>query len=140
MERRRTDLIETTTMDVKNVSRFKYATWIIRGLGESEEELGKILNEHDIKISVITERKKKLEGTKETGYYMVIYCGVDRHIRGQSGVMIWIHKSISNRRDHYKLWNNRVTETRLKTQRVHLTILGEYGVTEGSEELNEKFY
>ena len=30
--------------DVKKVSRFKYATWNIRGLGEKEEELDKILN------------------------------------------------------------------------------------------------
>ena len=87
--------------DVKKVSRFKYATWNIRGLGE-KEELDKILNENNIKISVITESKKKLQGTKETEHYMFIYSGVDRHIRGQSGVMIWIHTSISNKIDHYK--------------------------------------
>jgi len=33
---------------------FKYATWNVRGLGEKEEELDKILNESNIKISVIT--------------------------------------------------------------------------------------
>ena len=43
--------------DVKKVLRFKYATWYIRGLGE-KEELAKILNENNIKISVITESKK----------------------------------------------------------------------------------
>jgi len=32
-------------MDVEKVSRFKYATWNVRGLGEKEEELDKILNE-----------------------------------------------------------------------------------------------
>ena len=80
--------------DVKKVLRFKYATWNIRGLGEKEEELDKILNENNIKLSVITESKKKLQGTKETEHYTVIYSGVDRHVRGQSGVMIWIHKSI----------------------------------------------
>ena len=62
-------------------------------------------------ISVITESKKKLQ---ETEHYTVIYSGVDRHLRGQSGVMIWIHKSISNKIDHYKFWNDRVIETRLK--------------------------
>jgi hypothetical protein len=31
-------------IDVKKVSRFKYATWNIRGLGGKEEELDKILN------------------------------------------------------------------------------------------------
>jgi len=49
--------------DVKKVLRFKYATWNIRGIGEKEEELDKILNENNIKLSVITESKKKLQGT-----------------------------------------------------------------------------
>jgi hypothetical protein len=101
---------------------FKYTTWNIRGLGEKEEELDKILDENNVTISVITESKKKLQGTKETEHYTVIYSGVDRHIRGQSGVMIWNYKSISNRKDYFKFWNDKVTDTRLKTQRGHLTI------------------
>ena len=88
---------------MKKVLQFKYATWNIRGLGEKEEELDKILNKNNIKISVITESKKKLQGTKETEHYIFIYSGVDRHVIGQSGVMVWIHKSISNRIDHYNL-------------------------------------
>ena len=79
-------------------------------------------------MSVITESKKKLHGTKETEHCSVIYSGVDRHIRGQSGVMLWIHKSISNKTDHYKFWNDIVTETRQKTQRGHLTILAVYAM------------
>ena len=40
--------------------------------------------------------------------------------------MIWVHKSISNKIDHYKFWNDIIIETRLKTQRRHLTILEIY--------------
>ena len=98
---------------MEKVLRFKYATWNIRGLGEKGDELDNTLNENNIKISVITESKKKLQGTKETEHYTVIYNGVDRHIRGQSGFMIWIRKSIYNKIDHYKFWNDRVIETRL---------------------------
>jgi len=47
-------------MDVENVSRFKYATWNIRGLGEKEKELDKILNENNTEVSIITESKKTL--------------------------------------------------------------------------------
>jgi len=54
--------------------------------------------------------------------------------------MIWIHKSIFKKKDHYKFWNDRVMETRLKTQRGHITILGVYAPTEGRDELNEEFY
>jgi hypothetical protein len=41
-------------MEMKKVSRFKYATWTIRWLGEEENELDKTLNKNNIKISVIT--------------------------------------------------------------------------------------
>jgi len=39
---------------VKKVLRFKYGTWNIRGPGEKEEEIDKILNKNNIKIAVIT--------------------------------------------------------------------------------------
>jgi len=54
--------------------------------------------------------------------------------------MISIHNSISNKIDHYKFWNDRVIETRLKSQRGYLTILAVYALTEGRDELNEEFY
>jgi len=41
---------------------------------------------------------------------------------------------------HYTFWNDRIIETRLKTQRGHLTILEVYAPTEGRDELNEEFY
>ena len=81
-----------------------------------------------------------MQGTKETEHYTDIYSGVDRHIRGQSGVMIWTYKSISNRIYHYKFWNDRVIQTWLKAQKVHLTILGVYTPREGREEWSEEFY
>jgi hypothetical protein len=71
---------------------------------------------------------------------MSVYSGVDRHTRGQSECMIQINKSIPNKIDHYKFWNDRVIEIRLKKQTGHLTILGVYALTEGKVELNEEFY
>jgi len=37
------------------------------------------LNQNNIKISVITESKKKLKGTKQTENYTVIYSGFNRY-------------------------------------------------------------
>ena len=54
---------------MEKLSRFKYATWSIRGLGEKEEELDKTLNENSIKVSVITDSEEKLQGAKETEHY-----------------------------------------------------------------------
>ena len=47
----------------------------------------------------------------------------------------------SNTTDRCKLWNDTVIETRLKTQREHLTVLAVYGRrTEGREGLNGELY
>jgi hypothetical protein len=54
--------------DMKKVLRFKYATWIIRELGQ-KEKLDKILNKNNIKISVITESKKQLQGTRQNEHH-----------------------------------------------------------------------
>jgi len=51
-------------MVVEKVLQFKYATWNIRGLGEKEEKFDNILNENNIKISVITESKKEISRNK----------------------------------------------------------------------------
>jgi hypothetical protein len=72
-----------------------------------KEELDKTLNESNIKISVITESKRKLQGTTETEYYTP-------HNIGQLGVMIWIHKLILNKIKYYKFWNDKIIGTRLK--------------------------
>ena len=47
-------------MDVGKVTRFQYPTCNIRGIGKEVEELDKILNENNIKISGITESKKEI--------------------------------------------------------------------------------
>jgi hypothetical protein len=64
------------------------------------------------------ESKKKLQGTGETENYMVIYSGVNRYTRDQLGVMIWTSKSIPNKIEYYKFWNDRIIETRLKIKQV----------------------
>ena len=51
-------------INVEKLLRFKYANCNIRGLGDKEEELDKILNENNIKISVITESKRNCKERK----------------------------------------------------------------------------
>jgi hypothetical protein len=62
--RKKLDRFSLNDVDMKKVSRFKYATWNVRGRAGKEEELDRILNENNIQISVITESKKELIGTK----------------------------------------------------------------------------
>jgi hypothetical protein len=60
-------------LEIKKVLQFKYATWNVTGLREREHKLHTALKENNIKISVITESKKKFQGTKEIENYTVIY-------------------------------------------------------------------
>jgi hypothetical protein len=43
-----------------------------------EEELDKIFKEQNTDIAVTTETKKKLQETKETEHYILIYSGVNK--------------------------------------------------------------
>jgi hypothetical protein len=54
-----------------------------------EEELytRTIFKEQNIDIAVTTDTKKKLQGTKETQNYTLIYSGVNTKTRAQAGVM-----------------------------------------------------
>ena len=56
-----------------NTVTTNYTTWSLSGLGiEEAVALDKTVSENNIKISVITESKKKSQGTKETENSMVI--------------------------------------------------------------------
>ena len=69
-----TDFVNTMQNNLKSITDFleascyyaripyinEYATWNIRGLGEKEEELDKILNENNIKLSVNYRKQKEI--------------------------------------------------------------------------------
>ena len=77
-----------------------------------------------------------MQGATETNNYAVIYTGVNRYTRGQSGVTIWIHNNV----EYYNFFNYRLIEIRLNILKGHSTILGVYALIESREELNEEFY
>jgi len=69
--------------EMKKVLQFQYATWNVTGLREKEQLLHIALKGNNIKISVITESKKKLQGTKESENSTVIYKEVNSYTSGQ---------------------------------------------------------
>jgi len=81
-----------------------------------------------------------LKSTKKTNNYTIIYGVVNRYTRSHSVVRIWIRKSISNKIEHYKFWNDRTIETRPHIHRGHLIILGIFAPAESMDELSEDCY
>jgi hypothetical protein len=116
-----------------------YATWNMEGITYKEEELHEILQTNNIKKAVIRETKNKLKGTWNTKNYIFMNSGVIQSVRAQSGVMTWIHTSLSKATDHYKYWHDRINEMRCKINRGYLTILGMYAPEGGRHELNDDF-
>jgi hypothetical protein len=55
----------------------------LRGIIDEEEELDELLKETDITITFISETKRKLQGTKDTRNYSIIYSGVKQNTNAQ---------------------------------------------------------
>jgi len=77
-----------------------------------------VFKEKQIKIAAITESKKKLTGTINTNNY-IIY-GVHQSTQAQAGVMIWIHKSITNTIINSIYWSKTITEVKLNRRKLSL--------------------
>jgi ribosomal protein L34E len=57
----------------------------VRGIKGKAVELNKLLQKRHIKIAVINETKKKLQGIKDTRNYSITYSEVEENITPGSG-------------------------------------------------------
>jgi hypothetical protein len=102
-------------------------------------ELDTELKQRGINIAVINETKKKLEGTKETENYIMIYSGAPLNRRASCGVAILVNKKWRNRITSYEYISERIVITKLKIDREHLMIIGVYAPEEGRREQTSGF-
>jgi hypothetical protein len=61
------------------------AAWNVRSVGNKESELVEEIKTKGINITVISETKKKLKGTKMICNYSMLCTTFSQEIRGQSG-------------------------------------------------------
>jgi hypothetical protein len=64
----------------KKVNILMFATWNVQGIAYKEEQLDDTLAKKGISVAVISETKKKLQGTRETRNFLQFYCGVKREV------------------------------------------------------------
>lgn len=105
-----------------------------------EEELVQELKKKNINLAIITETKKKLQGTKEVGEYIMIYSGVKQQQRAAAGVAILVDKKWKTKIQDYTIINERILQIRLKVERGNLTVIAVYAPEENRKEESEKFY
>lgn len=65
-----TNIAKNKRLGIKDT--LKIGTWNVRSLMNKEEELVQELKKKNINLAIITETKKKLQGTKEVGEYIMI--------------------------------------------------------------------
>lgn len=124
----------------KKENILKLSTWNVQGIAHKEEQLDDILAKKGISVAIISESKKKLQGTKETQNYIQFYSGVEQSCRAKAGVMMFISKKIKNTISDYTFWNERIIQVRLKLPRGYLSLIGVYAPIEGENEENDEFY
>lgn len=123
-----------------NYEPMTIATWNVEGIGPKLEELVLELEIQNIDVTVVTETKKKGKGTMEIGESILIYSGVEKDQRAQSGVGILIKKSLKKQIISYSYINDRIITLKMKTGRSNCWIIGIYAPVEGEQEKTEEFY
>ena len=138
----RTDLSDNdnSAKRTTNYESMTIATWNVEGIGPKLEELMIELEKQKIDITVVTETKKKGQGTIEIGESIFIYSGVEKDQRAQSGVGIIVKKSLKKQIISYSYINDRIIILQMKTGRSNCWIIGIYAPVEGEQEKTEKFY
>jgi len=74
------------SFDGQRFGKLKIATWKVRGIAEKTEELQTEQLKRKTDIAIITETKKKKQGSEDIGNYAMIYCGVPANQWVSSGV------------------------------------------------------
>lgn len=112
-------------------------TWNVQGISRKTEEVIAELNKMNIDLAVVTETKRKGQGSENLGSYDHFYSGVPRESRASKGVSVLIHRKW---RKYIKTWeavNERIIKINLNVHEYKVSILGIYAVND-DEPLNVK--
>lgn len=106
----------------------KFGTWtthtqyLSRKLIEITSELKKI------NVAVVTETKKKGEGSENLGYYDHFYSGVTKDKRAQQRISIFIRKCLRRYITSREAINERLIKINICLHGCKTTIIGSYGI------------
>lgn len=116
------------------------ATWNVRGLTDKIHELQNELSDRKIDIAVITETKKKMQGTIDLEKYTMIYGGVPMEQRASAGVAVLVNSIWKKKIHSYTWYSERIIVLKFKIDRGYLSIIGVYAPEDGRKTESEKFY
>lgn len=112
--------------------KLRLATWNIQGWRTKREEVLEEFKNMNVDILVVTETKKKGNGTEEIGGALHIWSGVKKEQRAKAGVGILVKKKF---RKNIKTWepvNERVIRVEIAIYGRDVIIIGAYGPNDDS--------
>ena len=119
----------------------QFGTWNVQGLLNKINEVTHEIRERNVDVALITETKKKGQGSENLGHYDHFFSGVPKQKRAQQGVSILIRKKF---RKYIKTWeaiNSRIIKMNLDIWGYRMTILGIYGVNDDATvKIKDDFY
>ena len=88
------------------------------------------IKKNEIDIAVITETKKKGNGSENLGSYDTFYSGVSKDQRAQQGVAILIRRELRKHINSWEAIDQRIIKMNLTLHGHKITLLGVYGVND----------
>lgn len=123
----------------ENISRI--ATWNIKSLNNRDQEIIEELKERKIDLCALQETKKKGNGQKDYGDYVLVYSGVDKGRRAVAGVGILIHSKYKDSIEDCVYHSERILKIKLTTNKLKINVISVYSPEDCKpKEERETFY
>jgi hypothetical protein len=118
-----------------------FGTWNTQSLSRKLMEVTSELKNQGIDVAVVTETKKKGEGSENLGHYDHFYSGVTKDKRAQQGISIFIRKNLRRYITSWEAINERLIKMNICLHGYKTTIIGVYGINEDALTQNkEEFF
>ncbi|XP_030749694.1 uncharacterized protein LOC115877587 [Sitophilus oryzae] len=122
--------IRRRTKQRKRIMHF--GTWNVQSISRKMDEVLYEINKLDIDLAVLTETKKKSQGSENLGMYDYFYSGVRKEKRAGQGVAILIHRKYRKYATTWEGISERIIKINMNIRGYRLTIIGVYAVNDDS--------
>ena len=108
----------------------EFGTWNVQGISNKQIEVVSELRNKGVDLAVLTETKKKGQGSQSFKDYDLFYSGVSKDQRARQGVAILVRKRLRKCISTWEAIDQRMIRMNLNLHGHKITVLGVYGVND----------
>lgn len=118
-----------------------FGTWNIQGWQTKCPQVLDEVKRFKLDTGVLTETKRKGEGTEETPEFVHYYCEITKKQRSKAGESILVNKQLSRNIKSWKLLNKRIIQLDITWKGWNIAVIGAYVPTDNAAKReNDNFY